>query len=82
MDTYEITEGTFRQMSEDAVFLMYALVFRMGIITAGIVTIILGYKLLREEPGDPRHRIGRRVADVAGDVPGGPVPGACRPRGA
>ena len=27
-----------------------------------------------------RHRIRRRVADVAGDVPGGPVPGARRPR--
>ena len=38
-------------MSEEALFMAYALFFRLGIIVAGLVCIRLGYKLLQEDVG-------------------------------
>lgn len=56
------------RMSDDSVFLIYALLFRLGVIAAGCSSIFLGYSLLRQDATRRRHSGTASTAEAS--VPG------------
>jgi len=55
-------------MTDDSVFLVYALLFRLGVIAAGCSTIFLGYLLLRQDSS--RRRSTGTASTAEATIPG------------
>jgi tetratricopeptide (TPR) repeat protein len=56
-------------VSDDLAFLLYALLFRFGIVGAGIYVMFLGYRLLRDEKATEVAGVGERATAEA-SIPG------------